>query len=345
MVAHTFLTVGTRLPVLHIHLIAADVYILRREEVEQLAPHVLTKLEHAVLAWAHRGSKEFAPPRLLVARQTIVVADSHEAVTRHVYLGYYFDAAHTGIAYHIAHLLLSIVASVLHLALSTAAGLTLLYLQVGSILLGGPSDAHRVLIIIGTPSPPLGKQWVALYLDTPALVVSEMPVQLVYLVEGEHVEEMLNLVDREEVTGAVELHATPVEARAVIDRHTGHRPRALHHLALLDVGRQQLAQRSYTVDNSSVVATHDSGSLGSNAERVGTSSLRRVERQAHAAPSLDNGPPVTRGCTEHVTEVLGGRAQLGIVTTYGGSFLDCPLTRTHGHLVGHWDDSGLLCQR
>ena len=54
MVLHTLLAVGAGLPVFHVDLVAADVYVARWEEVEDLAPHVLAKLEHGVLARAHR---------------------------------------------------------------------------------------------------------------------------------------------------------------------------------------------------------------------------------------------------------------------------------------------------
>ena len=68
-----------------------------------------------------------------------------------------------------------------------------------------------------TPSPNLSEFRVFLYLNTPALVVGEMDMKPVDVMQRQHVKVFFNLVNCEEMTAHVEMHATICEARKVVD--------------------------------------------------------------------------------------------------------------------------------
>ena len=148
----------------------------------------------------------------------------------HIYLGDNLDATHLGISHDVAHLLLGVEATIEGASLIIAARTGNRNLQVGCIFLGGTLHAHGILVVVDAPCTTLGEERIALDFDAPSLVVGEVPVHLVYLVERQYVKQLVDLVDGKEVAGAVELHATPLEAWRVGDGHTGHRPRACHHL-------------------------------------------------------------------------------------------------------------------
>ena len=75
--------------------------------------------------------------------------------------------------------------------------------------------------------PDLRKARVLPDLDAPALIVGQVPVEAVYVVQGEHVDVCLDLLDGEEVARDVEVHAAVCESRRVGDRHGRHAALAL----------------------------------------------------------------------------------------------------------------------
>lgn len=56
-------------------------------------------------------------------------------------------------------------------------------------------------------------------LDTPSLVVGQMPVKTVEFVERQYVDERFDLVNREEMTAAVEHGAAISETRFILHMH------------------------------------------------------------------------------------------------------------------------------
>ena len=81
----------------------------------------------------------------------------------------------------------------------------------------GTGQTKRIVAVGFAPGPAFGQQRVAADLDPPPLIVGQVQMEPVELVEGHAVDERLHLVDRKEVTGHVEHHAPPAEARLVDD--------------------------------------------------------------------------------------------------------------------------------
>ena len=135
----------------------------------------------------------------------------------HIYLGDNLDATHLGISHDVAHLLLGVEATIEGASLIIAARTGNRNLQVGCIFLGGTLHAHGILVVVDAPCTTLGEEWIALNLDAPSLVVGEVPVHLVYLVERQHVKQLVDLVDGKEVAGAVERESTVSVPRRILD--------------------------------------------------------------------------------------------------------------------------------
>ena len=112
----------------------------------------------------------------------------------HVYLGNDVDIAVGSILHHLAYLLLGVV---------TAVALTVVDVRIA------PHSSAR------TPGTHLGEAGILLNLDAPALVVGEMPVKAVHVVQGQQVDVLLDEIDREEVSGAVQVHAPVTKPRRI----------------------------------------------------------------------------------------------------------------------------------
>ena len=67
----------------------------------------------------------------------------------------------------------------------------------------------------------LGQLGIFLDLNPPTLVLGEMPVKAIEFIGGHDVEVFLNLLDGEEMPGAVKVHASVGESGLVFDRHGG----------------------------------------------------------------------------------------------------------------------------
>ena len=101
----------------------------------------------------------------------------------------------------------------------------------------GEAYTDGVLVVERAPAALLCQQRVFLYLDAPTLVVGQVPVKFVYLIHGEHIEQLFHLVGREEVARAVEVHPSPSEAGLVGNGALGQEPAVVClHLAFLDIG-------------------------------------------------------------------------------------------------------------
>src|SRR3712207_233204 len=112
MFLHAALAVGTCLPILLIYLIATDVNILKRKEIEGFRPHVFAELNHLILTRAERSGKEFAPSCLWKAGQPVIVGDGGEAVSGHIYLRKNVYASYFGIVDDVLNILLCVEATV-----------------------------------------------------------------------------------------------------------------------------------------------------------------------------------------------------------------------------------------
>ena len=80
-------------------------------------------------------------------------------------------------------------------------------------------------ITFGTPRTDLRQTWILLDLNTPALVFGQMPVELINLEEGDNINVLLHLFDREEVTADIYHHATIFEGWLILNTDSRDRPR------------------------------------------------------------------------------------------------------------------------
>ena len=143
VVRHSLLAVRTLLPVLHIHLVASDMYILEGEESEHFRPDIAAELQHLVLSRTHRRGEESAPPRLIEARESVITLDGSEAMTRHIYLRHHIYASLGSIRHDVSHVVLRIEAAILLRSVRSCPNLRLRQQQVGHILLSGISHTER----------------------------------------------------------------------------------------------------------------------------------------------------------------------------------------------------------
>ena len=281
---HAFLAVGAPLPVLHVHLVAADVYVFVGEEVENLAPHVLAEANHLVLSGAQGRREDGAPARLWEARKAVVVGDGGQAVARHVDFGNDVNAPCPGVGHDVAHLLLRVEAAILLLSPLVRAYPVGGKVEVGVVFGHGTAHADRVLVVERAPAAALREQRILLDLDSPALVVGQVPMELVDFIECEHVEQLLHLIHREEVARAVEFHAAPFEAGLVGDADIGQGPlAAADSPAGLDVVGEELAQGGYSVDDATIVVARDGHALRVDTQPVASGDALSGHRKADVA--------------------------------------------------------------
>ncbi len=91
-------------------------------------------------------------------------------------------------------------------------------------------------------------------LDTPGLVVGQMPVEPVELVPGEDLQEPLDLGGPVELPGDIEMDAAPAERRLVADLAPG---RKQERLGVLARAAQDLAERDQSVEQAGASAAGD----------------------------------------------------------------------------------------
>ena len=173
--------------------------------------------------------------------------------------------------------------------------------------------------------------------DTPALVVGEMPVEAVHLVVCHHVEHPLYLAHRVEVARAVYHEASPAKLRRVVYLHASHRRSCVRR------SRHQLAQSGYAVDHSGIVAALDGGSLGADAQPVGSAAETAVEPQPYVALLAASPYLATRLLRQGISQICRGVAESLVGGAYGERGGQSP-RGAHGlHLYGLRDDGRLLC--
>ena len=199
------LTYRTSFPTHLRALVTADMDVLGRENVHYLGIYVLKKIEGLFLAHAqHVISNPPTCPDLVRTSGTAqfgVGGKGSQHVPRHVYFGNHRNIALGGVSYYLPCLILCIIASV--------------------------RDAVRsppLLPYDGTAAVcPLFRQLrPALDFDAPALVIRDVPVQDVYIVQGEYIYVSLYELYREHVPCHVQMGTPVLETRHVLNRPTGY---------------------------------------------------------------------------------------------------------------------------
>src|SRR4051812_22540780 len=96
-----------------------------------------------------------------------------------------------------------------------------------------------------------------------------MPVERVELMEREEIDVLLHELLRHEMPRDVEVHAAPLEARAVDDRHRGHLPRdATYGGIAKNGGRKQLSNRLHGIESTRRSRRRDRDDAGPHVELV-----------------------------------------------------------------------------
>ena len=240
------LAVGTLLPTVLRTLVATDVDVVRREDVHNLVDNVLGKLQCLGLAGTHNLIYNAEVLAYLVrtagAAEVVVGCKGSLHVARHINLGDNGDVAFGSVAYNLACVVLCVVARNRHVVVLARVG-------------GG--DGARAL------RANLCKLRILLYFNAPALVLGEVPVEVVDVVHGEHVDELLEVVDAEEVATAVDHKRTVGKARSVAD--VGCRQRYL--LGVLN-DRQSLHDGLQAIEHASVCCAFKHNGLLRHVETI-----------------------------------------------------------------------------
>ena len=205
-VAHFFhqgLAFGAVLPRFGGHFLYADMDVLRREDRSHLLDDVLE--HHIVFLPAH--AQNVVDFSLYALDVRIVLADYFRIgygqgfrMARHVEFGNDFDIACGGISHDL-----------LHFFLRVEAAITLL-----SRIEGGLQS-----LVAATPGAYLCQLGIFLDLHAPAVVIGQVPVELVDLMIGQPVDVAQDILLVEERTRDIEHAAAPGETRLVHDFHTG----------------------------------------------------------------------------------------------------------------------------
>ena len=195
MLAHAALAVGAALPVAHVDLVATDVNIVIREEVEHLTINILAELQHSVLARTKWRGEELSPARTLSAGESVVIVDGTKAMAGDVDFRHDIDSTLAGEGHNLTDVVLRVETTIL----SSVVELIARQLQVRIVLALSIAHADGVLVVGYAPRTTLGEQGIFLDFYAPALVVGEMPVELVNLVKRQHIEQLHHFLFRKEV--------------------------------------------------------------------------------------------------------------------------------------------------
>ena len=194
-------------------LVAAYVYILRREECHHLVKHIVDEMERFVIAHTQHTVRH-APllPHLVGpsgAAQFGVGGQGGLHVAGHVNLGYDGDVAFGSVAHNVLDVLLCVIPAI----------------GCAVILAAVVSDDG-----LGASCANLGQERILLYFDAPPLVVGQMPMETVDVVQRQYVDKTSHRVGRHKVARHVEVGPAVAEAWPVVYlggwyqhllRHTG----------------------------------------------------------------------------------------------------------------------------
>ena len=195
LVLNALLAEGALFPSVFAAFVAADVDVLRGEELHYLFNYVFKELEGAFLARA-QGDVGSAPGveglyLLSGAAEPGIRPDGGNCVPGHLYLRDNGDEALCGICHHFLYLFLSIVAAVY-----------------GTVELGAPGAY-------------LLQSGILLDLYAPALVVRKVPVHHVHLIAAHYVYLLLDVLYAHEVAARIYVEASPGKAGGVLYLHEG----------------------------------------------------------------------------------------------------------------------------
>ena len=209
LVLDALLAFRTDLPIVVEGLVAADVDERVGEQLGHFGEDVLVEGEYTVVAGAHDG---FGRPvgthghgvGIVVAGILRIGGEDGAAMAGDFDFGDDVDVAGGGVAHDVADLLLGVEAAVGH----------------------GLVRHHRVQRVpggsLGPPRAHAGELRILVDLHAPAVVVGEVPVELVDLEERQHVDVLLHEGGVEEVARHVEMGAAVAEARVVGDLAARH---------------------------------------------------------------------------------------------------------------------------
>ncbi len=203
--------------------VAAHVYVLGREQRDDLFQHVLEKREGAV--FGVEQVREHAPfaqrlERRVEGAKLGIGRDRRGRVARDVDLRNDLDVALSRIRDHLADLVLRIEAAVRALGAGD---------RIAAAIAGRNAAAADP-----------GQLRVALDLHAPALVIGEMPMEGVELLLGHRIEDLLDLIQALEVAGRIEHQAAPAETGGIVDAQRRELP--------LAATGEQLRERGRTVE-------------------------------------------------------------------------------------------------
>jgi len=217
--------------------VTAYMYIFGREEVDHLAEHVFEE-DHGFFVTGTDHLVRNAPlcPHFVRSARTTqfgVGRDGCQLVSRKVYFGDDRNETFLGISDHVANF-------VLRVEHAFAIRLAVIFAGVAA------DDCLPALC----PYP--GQFRIFLDLDTPSLVVRQMPMETVHVVQGKNVDKLLDRVGREEMAGNIEVHAAIRETRIVVDadsrKFDGH---------TFGHGGERFAQGLHAIENAGVGCSGD----------------------------------------------------------------------------------------
>ena len=223
----TCLAHGIALPSAGGTLIATDVNVLTREDVEQFGPNILHKLHGCRVGHVENVARDTtARPHFPAGRRAAAeFGISHQRsnkVTRHVEFGNHFDVACLGVCHHLTQLILSVEERTI-----------LCVCPIGTIF-------QRCGIAVVSCRPHGGEFRILLYLHAPALVVAEVPMEIIHLIGRHDVNHTLDFIDGEEVACHVEHKSAIGKARFVVDGYA--RQRVFLNLGICHAGHHIAGQ-------------------------------------------------------------------------------------------------------
>ena len=307
-------------------LVAADVDVLGREDVQHLGQDVLQEGEGFLLAHAEDvfGDAPAGPDviRAAGAAQLRIGGQGRDHVAGQVHLRDDGDVALRGVGHDLAHLVLGI---------ETAVADAVARVEV-------LADAGAA-----APGAHLGELRILLDLHAPALVLGEVPVEPVQLVGGGDVDVALGLLDGPEVAAGIQVDAAVVEARGVQDGDAGEEPGGLGFLAAVNLRGKHLLERLDGVEEAAEGRRFHVHAVLLDLEEVFLGAQVRVHAEVdHAVLAALAGLSGHgfQGLDEALDGLCGGIVHVFVPGDQGAGHVEGALGE--GHVVGHRDHAERL---
>ena len=223
----TGLTFGAFFPSHLGALVSSYVNVLGRKNLHNFCQYVIDKSQHAVVPCTKHffGHTPHSPHfvRTSGASQVRIRGQCRLHMSRQIDLGDHGNIAFGSIIHDFPGLLLRV---------KTAIRLTVIFTAIM------PDHRFRAT---GTYCCQLR---IFLYLDTPSLVVGNMPMQSVHVMQNHHIDKLLHLVHREKMAAHIEMYPPVTETRL------GFYPDSCQHGNAVRLYRDCLAQRLYAIEYS-----------------------------------------------------------------------------------------------